>query len=243
MEVFDKTNRGYLRYPYRTIGQLYFTIPGEGVFRCTAAVGLKRWVWTAGHCVYTQGVGWHTDFTFVPGARDDKTPFGVWAGDGAAAAPVGWIDHGSICHDIGAVRFETDSSGRTLQQRVGRLGFAANLPDQQHWNEFGYPAAAPFDGDRLIQSQSSIAEVDLIPVLFDWCTGSEDDPLTQGVGSDMTPGTSGGPWIVKLSGNRKGGNYINGVNSYKYIGYDESMYGPYFGDAAIELWKTMKTNP
>lgn len=241
LEVFHVNKRkGYTTFPYRTIGPLYFTIPGRGNFRCTASVAQGRWVWTTGHCVVSPPLVWHTNFTFTPGAYKGLEPYGVWSWDDMAASIVGWAHDGVICYDIGAVRFQK-KKGKTLARVVGHLGLLANGSEQRHWNEFGYPAEAPFDGSRLIQSQSSIGEVDILAALVGGC-GSYD-PLPHGVGNDMTGGSSGGPWIVDFSGSGGASNLVNGLVSYRYIGQDLAMYGPYFGHGALNLWDFMTDNP
>ncbi len=241
LEVFQVNKRkGYTTFPYRTIGPLYFTIPGEGNYRCTASVAQGRWVWTTGHCVVSPPENWHTNFTFTPGAYNGLEPYGVWSGDGMAASTEGWAYDGVICYDIGAVRFQK-KKGKTLARVVGHLGLLANALEQQHWNEFGYPAAPPFDGSRLIQSQSSIGEVDIRASLYGLC--GPDDPLPHGVGNDMTGGSSGGPWIVGFSGSGGESNLVNGLVSYRYTDKDLAIYGPYFGQGALNLWDFMTDNP
>ena len=48
----------------------------------------------------------------------------------------------------------------------------------------------------------------------------------------MTGGSSGGAWLRWFDGNW---GYINGLNSYKYNNDPNTMYSPYFGDAASSL--------
>ena len=59
-----------------------------------------------------------------------------------------------------------------------------------------------------------------------------------GIGCDMTPGSSGGPWIVNFSGASGSTNLLNGNNSYRY-GLSEEMFSPYFGTAAKNLWDSL----
>jgi hypothetical protein len=49
---------------------------------------------------------------------------------------------------------------------------------------------------------------------------------------DMTGGSSGGGWIV-------GGN-VHSVNSYKYTFDPNSMYGPYHGQGAADLYNAVR---
>lgn len=238
-EVFDTQvvsgKRSYRKYPYRTIGQLYFEIPGKGLYRCSGAVARTNWVWTTGHCVITPPYNWHTNFTFIPGARNSVKPYGTWTYAGDAVALEGWGVYGELCYDIGAVKFN-EKNGKTLQERVGSLGFAANIPDLQHWMQFGYPAASPFNGKRLIQVASSIAQRD--PYMT--CC-----PKPIGLGNDMTGGCSGGPWILCFGQDSPNNNFINGMNSYRYIVPSEpkALYGPYFGNGAVNIWDYIVANP
>ena len=71
----------YKTYPYRTTGKLFFTIPGQGNFVCSAASvnsANLAVVWTAGHCVYSPGTGFHTNFSFAPARRLTSNPYGLW---------------------------------------------------------------------------------------------------------------------------------------------------------------------
>lgn len=240
LQVIDIDNGAYRTFPYRTIGQLYIRTPG-GTGRCTASVARGRWVWTAGHCVADGGsAAYFTNFTFFPGRRKDVKPYGKWKwanGDGYGVVTLAeWYYYGRHCYDIGAVRFKK-RNGKTLQQRVGSLGFSRNASRQRHWNQFGYPSDAPFNGKTLQQAQSSHA-VDWRPST---CWGS--DPVTIGVGNDMTPGASGGPWIFKLDRLPGATNYVNGLNSYGYSSQPGAMYGPYFGDGAQAIWNWMVAHP
>ncbi|MBE9572286.1 MAG: trypsin-like serine protease [Proteobacteria bacterium] len=247
LEVFNVKRGAYRKFPYRTIGQLFFYIPGLGSARCTASVAQEKWVWTAGHCVVSPPENWHTNFTFRPGARKTKKPFGTWKWDNDTVSLVGWSSDGYLCYDIGAVRFKKKKFGtkrKTLAQRVGHLGFMYGASREQHWNEFGYPAASPFDGTKLIQSQSSIGEDDTLTDPSADC-GDPGAPLPIGVGNDMTGGSSGGPWIVDFSGEAGSTNYINSVNSFKYTSpyRPGAVYGPYFGTGAMNIWNYMTANP
>ena len=58
-------------------------------------------------------------------------------------------------------------------------------------------------------------------------------PCTIAVGSPLTGGSSGGPWIYQ----QDGGNYANGLNSYKYTNCASNMYSPYFGQDVWNLFQ------
>jgi V8-like Glu-specific endopeptidase len=234
LAVFNMKKGRYKALPYRVIGKLFFTIPGQGNYQCTASIAQGKWVWTAGHCVVTPPVPtWHTNFTFIPGVSTQSTP--VWKYANNSVALVGWSYYEELCYDIAGVKFRR-RNGKTLAQKYGHLGFMYNASRKQHWNQFGYPSASPFDGNKLIQSQSSIGRDEP----YQDCT-----PVPIGVGNDMTPGSSGGPWLVAFSGEAGPTNYMNGLNSFKYISpnWPDTMYGPYFGDGAKNIWDYMTANP
>lgn len=77
-----------------------------------------------------------------------------------------------------------------------------------------------------------------------WCrdytrVNTSQSPAANGMGCNMTGGSSGGPWIYAYTYGSTNGNYVNGVNSYKYTNAPNSMYSPYFGDGAINIYYTV----
>ena len=124
-----------------------------------------------------------------------------------------WHTARDFTRDMGACAIGNNQRGQTLPNAVGTLGFAWNQSRQQHWSEFGYPAAAPFNGQWMVVCESSHATDDTsVP-------GVGRDP--QGVGCDMTGGSSGGPWVMGWKGQSgpnplPGGGFVNGHNDYKY---------------------------
>ncbi len=213
----------YTVAPYRAIGKIFFRSGGTNYVCSGASVvgGTRHVVFTAGHCLYEGG--WSSRVVFVPAYRNGVRPYGTFPARNLAVLN-GWKDQQDYSYDMGAFDVGKNSSGKTLRSRVGSLGFAANLPRTTHWNSFGWPAGAPFNGETLQVCQASHATDDLT-------TGMYGGPVTQGIGCDMTGGSSGGPWIFRL----RRGNYLNSVNSYGYNTQPEAMYGPYFGDAANVL--------
>jgi V8-like Glu-specific endopeptidase len=218
-------------YPYKTIGVLYFT-QGAGNYRCSAATTVspnRRLIWTAGHCVAAgDGATWSTNVLFVPAYKFGVAlPYGTWAGC-QLATRTAWFNNAELGEDLGAVKACDRAGDIRVQDVVGSLGFAWNQSRVQLWNDFGYPAAAPFDGKWLTTCQASHAVDD----------PTQGTPSTIGIGCDMTGGCSGGPWILKFVRTKAGAqNYLNGLNSYKYINPAQplAMYGPYFGQEAADL--------
>jgi hypothetical protein len=250
--LFPNTDTMYRTYPYRTVGKLFFNI-GTSRFVCSASVVTAAnfsVVWTAGHCVFSPGFGFHSNFLFVPAQRKIGTvpnsPFGEWTAF-TATTLAGWTnglleyDHGALVMNRGGLL------NSTVGETVGMLGFMADAPRNQHWHLFGYPQApqAPpsidpqFDGFHQEICASTWAA-------DDQPTGGPADPMTIGVGCDSTGGTSGGPWIVDFNSTpttTSGGtpvvlNLLNGNNSYRYGGGAPNslrLFGPYFTTGAIAL--------
>jgi len=245
--LFPETPRDpdimYRTFPYRLTGKLFFVIPGEGTFVCSASsVNSENHslVWTAGHCVATPLEGgrfvFHTNFLFVPGYRGQAscalTPFGCWTAKDVNTL-IGWAVLGLFEYDHGAIVANLGGNGlpRKVGDRIGWLGFTANIPQDQHWHVHGYPQAAPFDGNHHEICTAQLAGTDLP-------TGGFFDPETSGIGCDQTGGTSGGAWVINFSGLGGPTNLLNGNNSYRYGGGPPNslrLYGPYFSDGAINL--------
>jgi V8-like Glu-specific endopeptidase len=233
----------YRTFPYRLTGKLFFSIPGAGNFVCSASSvnsENRSVVWTAGHCVVSptdSGPVWHTNVLFVPGYKAQgscaATPYGCWTAKQLWSLG-GWAFTGLFEYDHGAIVANLGGNGlpRKVGDRIGWLGFTANIPQDQHWHVHGYPAAAPFDGLHHEICTSQLAVTDLptgIPFV---------DPETSGIGCDQTGGTSGGPWVINFSGVGGATNLLNGNNSYRYTGGGVNalrLYGPYFGAGAVAL--------
>jgi len=54
------------------------------------------------------------------------------------------------------------------------------------------------------------------------------------IGCDMTAGSSGGGWIID-------GQYLNSSVSYGYDNDPIDLYGPYFGQAARNLFNRVRS--
>lgn len=204
-------------YPYSAVGMLFFSVPGEGDFACSAAVVSPRLVLTAGHCVHTgsgNDQGWHTDFEFIPAYRDGVAPFGTWKGTHAFVSNPWYYGRGNVPNvaDYGLIEVEDhviDGVSRRIGEAVGYLGFQTNRLMPNHAHLLGYPAA--FDsGERMHQvTAQSFRRGDQNTVLY---------------GSDMNDGSSGGPWIMNFGDPAVGqGGFLQpernqaiGVTSYGY---------------------------
>ena len=215
----------------RAHGKVFFTIPGEGNFVCSGtAVNSKNrsLVWTAGHCVYDAGEEsegftnqFVTNFNFVPAYEDGEAPFGEWAAKRLATTD-GWRRNANLHFDLGAAVVRK-LGGRKLQSRVGARGIGFYQPRDRLLRAIGYPAAAPFDGEREYR-----------------CTGRPDatddpggrGPRTNRIDCDMTGGSSGGGWVV--------GTTVVSVTSYGYTTDPLHLYGPQMRGVAERLYKRVR---
>lgn len=214
----------YTHFPHSTVGKVFFTSNGQN-YVCSGSVLGNNALWTAGHCVFDPNTyTWHSNWTFVPAYYDGYAPYGQWYARELWTLS-GWSDYGNLGYDIGSAVLWPN--GNSIAYYTGSLGTWANGPRGVYITAFGYPAAYPFNGQRMA-----------------WCQDYTRldyniNPATNGMGCNMTGGASGGPWIYQYVYNSTSGNYVNGVNSYKYNNDPNSIYSPYFGDGAVNLFYTV----
>jgi hypothetical protein len=207
-------------YPWRTQGKVFFT-SGAKNFVCSATVvntPSKRVVFSAGHCAVDEGIV-SRNFAFVPGYHGGVRPYGTFVATKLFSIN-GWIQNGNFSYDISAAVL---GGPRLVANVVGSRGIKFNLLRQQDFVSYGYPAAYPFNGQRLYSCPSPFRGLDLTSGI----------PRTQWITCNMTGGSSGGGWILA-------GGYLNSVNSYGYDNKPGRMYGPYFGPAAVNLYNGVK---
>jgi V8-like Glu-specific endopeptidase len=204
----------------KTAGRVFFTYQGRQASCSGNAVtsGNKSTVMTAGHCVKLEG-NWHTDWVFVPAYNNGNAPFGQWAATATMTTPQ-WEASEDINYDVGAA-VVGPLNGQSLTDVVGGQGVAFNQARGQDMYAFGWPAADPYDGTKMI-----------------YCSGTTFDALiSDGIGMtcDMTGGSSGGPWFQEFD-EGTGAGIQNSVNSYKINLVPTWMFGPYFGTDAQNLY-------
>ncbi len=222
-------------FPYRAIGKLFFTI-GTSNFVCSAQVARPHLVLTARHCIYDVDTDtFATNVVFFPGWHSGANP--TLGGGWMARNLITWRNTlPALQWDIGFIQtFDDDGLGcggsmlgSPIETYTGLLGTTWDgTYDSRHWDEFGYPAAAPFNGQILIQSESSTGALNQF-----------SQTNTVEVGSDQTGGSSGGAWILgfdpasaSVPPANPGGNMANGVNSFKFVARPLAMNSPQFLDA------------
>ncbi|MFJ8003656.1 trypsin-like serine peptidase [Streptomyces fagopyri] len=174
--------------------------------------GKSNLVWTAGHCVHAgKKGGWYRNIAFVPSYnsagktsaelqnadRTEVAPYGVWWSDWAQTSDQ-WIEQGGSTGGQGAsydyavlhVTPEKGGDGKSLEETVGAalpVDFnAPAVPKVASITATGYPAAAPFDGQKLYRCTDRPGRLSI----------AQADPTMYRIGCTMTGGSSGGGWVA-----------------------------------------------
>ncbi|MER7816289.1 hypothetical protein [Streptomyces sp. NPDC096153] len=197
-------------------GKVFFDGPkGSMVCSATvvkdpANPGKSNMVWTAGHCVHAgKEGGWYRNIAFVPSynnsaksstkgdSKEQVAPYGVWWGDWAQTSEQ-WISQGAATGGQGApydfavihVTPEKGGNGKSLEETVGSalpVDFnAPAVPRIGSMKATGFPAAPPFDGERMFQCEDKPGRLSL----------KAEEPTMYRIGCTMTGGSSGGGWVA-----------------------------------------------
>lgn len=207
----------------RTVGRVFFTTADGRASSCSGTAvtsANESVVMTAGHCVRLNGAA-HRNWVFVPGFDRGRRPFGTWVATRLLTTQQ-WNAREDINFDVAAA-VVAPLQGRSLTDVVGGQGVAFNQARRRQMFSFGYPAAEPFDGSRLI-----------------YCSGRAFDDTVQtrdlGLRCNMTGGSSGGPWFQAFD-ESTGQGWLNSVNSFKYNFAPDFMFGPFFGNEAMAVYQ------
>ena len=235
-----------------TTGKVLFTMGGVD-YVCSGAVAQDEstatsLILTAGHCVYDEAGGdFATNWLFVPDYEDggsiitnpdgshafscDSVRYGCWTAT-ALVTTTAWAHGGGSLagfnHDyafaaVGAGGKTGESKQLDATVGANEVAFNVSHPTQVH--SFGYPAASPYDGQRLVHCSGTDVR--------DTWGGTTDF----GINCNMTGGSSGGPWFVGFGSGGSSGA-LNSVNSFKYTAgkLSKHMFGPYFGAYAQKTY-------
>ncbi|MFE5819981.1 trypsin-like serine peptidase, partial [Streptomyces sp. NPDC056479] len=198
-------------------GKIFFDTPdGPSVCSGTAVQdparpGRSGLVWTAGHCVHGGAGGdWFRNIVFVPSynnlglqgaarqsAGEDRiAPFGTWWATSAEAAAQ-WVAQGSPSggdgspFDYAVLHVQRQGEAASLQEVIGQAAPvwfgappATRLSEMAAW---GYPAQAPFDGERMFSCRDRPGRLSIRP----------RQPVLYRIGCTMTGGSSGGGWFAR----------------------------------------------
>ncbi|MFE6742912.1 trypsin-like serine peptidase [Streptomyces tubercidicus] len=178
--------------------------------------GKSNLVWTAGHCVHSgKRGGWMRNVVFVPSYNDNGVPMNqVNSTPAQQVTPYGrfWADwittsgewikmgdeatgNGGSAYDFAVLHVKPENgSGKSLQETVGnaaRVWFNAPAANQlSSLDAFGYPAAPPYDGARMMNCPARPGRLVM----------QQGTPAMNRIGCTMTGGTSGGGWFVNRGG-------------------------------------------
>ena len=199
--------------PISHIGKIFFTLGGTDYVCSGNAISAanENTVVTAGHCVNEGPGNFASRLIFVPAYENGSAPFGQWNAT-ELYAPTQWSNSGDISYDTGFA-VVSSPTGTSLSDSVGASGVTFNQSRGLTYTAYGYPAAAPFNGETL-QSCYGTASAD-----------PYGQTQSQGIPCDMTGGSSGGPWMIG-SGST---GLQNSVNSFGYNNIANTMFGPYWG--------------
>ena len=222
-------------------GKVLFTMNNVNYVCSAAAVTDSRTdyslVITAGHCAYDEARrAFATNWTYVPSFDTAPTftcpnsTYGCWTtAAGGLVVHQGFATAGSFnvqaqTHDFAIAIVGPGGKNLTTQlDTLGTYGIAyPAIATGGTVHAFGYPAAAPYSGSDLT-----------------YCNGAvSSDPFnggqTWGLTCNMTGGSSGGPWIADFS--QGGAGTLTSLNSYKYTGMNNSMFGPKFNSDTEAVW-------
>lgn len=200
-------NRLSTTYPYRTIGKLTFS---AGF--CSASVIRRGIIVTAAHCIQRFGSGGSifSGFQFRPGhygatgaTAAQMAPYGTWNWI-ALIRPPRWSNGTDVgCgaardNDLALIALARNASGQFIGDVVGKLGYG--------WNNYSF-VQSPKTGNLRTAAVSTLGYPGLMD--FGRIMQRTDGPTyTTTVcnagqlwqGSNLTGGSSGGPWVVNFSG-------------------------------------------
>lgn len=225
--------------PYRMTGKLYMAFGGTTFNEiCSASMIGRSLLLTAAHCVhrYGQGAnGFARKVRFVPAQDNLSQPYGFFESTQFLIPTVYFngtdtcSTRGVVCNnDIALVALGNNSAGQQAGDRAGYYGYG--------WNNFGFATPAS-------SFQSVFGNKPFVALTQLGYPGSHDSGGKMQIntayggyylsgnlkntwlGSAMTGGSSGGPWLVNLGisatgadyGNSNNRNVVVGVTSWGYI--------------------------
>jgi len=247
--------------PYRQTGKLMMLF-GSTWYQCPASLVLPNVLVTAAHCVHDYGLGdagFAQTVYWVPANTDDPqgvSPghFGVWNATDVVIASTYYAGTdtcarsapGIVCNNDIAVVALASNGGQKAGQALGgtyRWGFNGysyvRSPAFKNLvvadiTQLGYPAS--FDSGYQMQRNNSFGKY---VVQLGRRTTTRKPLLNTQLGSALTGGSSGGPWLVNFGtvptidsgaslGNYSESNVVVGVTSYGYTDVGINVQGASF---------------
>lgn len=214
----------FAHYPFRASGKLFFKI-GSDTFVCSASLVKRGVVVTAAHCVANFGKSQlYSNWVYVPAYHNGLMPFGVWTASSVKVLTSyltgrdRCAQKGIICQDDVAVILLNPQNGSFAGDATGWFsygfnGYGFNGRKQALITQLGYPVA--LDNGQIMERTDSQAFTD------------RRKSNNINIGSLMTGGSSGGPWVINLgvaptfsgttSGTFPDHNVVVGVTSWGYV--------------------------
>ena len=149
----------------RTTGKVFFSLGADDYVCSGSAVASpdRSTVLTAGHCVDDPESGTTaTNWVFVPGYRDGKAPYGLFAATHLVTT-TGWATAEDFDVDLGFADVAPNAAGVRLGDAVGGQRIAFGTPRGRDTYAFGYPAVSPWTGERLVACSGRVVQ-DTTPV-------------------------------------------------------------------------------
>jgi hypothetical protein len=226
--------------PYRVAGKLYMAFGGTTYnYVCSASMIGRSLLITAAHCVHDYGqksAGWAKKVKFVPAKNDSSEPYGSFEStqflipsvyfNGTDTCDPNAV--GVVCNnDIALVALNNNSFGQQAGDLTGYYGYG--------WNNFGF--ATPTTAFQAVFGNKLLAAITQLgyPASHDSGLKMQLNTSYGGyavngnlkntwLGSAMTGGSSGGPWLVNLGIDASGASYgssntrnaVVGVTSWGY---------------------------
>jgi V8-like Glu-specific endopeptidase len=199
-----------ITYPWSTVGKIFLTTADGQQGVCSGAVIAPRIVLTAGHCVHSGkngAAGYIESLEFHPGYYFGEA-IGLWHASYVITTEA-WMKGGNKvpnAADYALIELADNELGR-VGDVVGWLGVLTKKLNPNHVTMLGYPVA--FDSGEWMHQVSA--------------QSLKNAPSnTVAYGSDMTQGSSGGPWIQNFGtpatgqtgGTNSAPNKVVGVMSY-----------------------------
>lgn len=199
-----------------------FVAGATGNHFCTASVvdspGSDLLI-TAAHCIDGgKGGGYRQGIVFVPGYRDGRAPFGIWATARLIVSPQ-WISGSDPSLDVGFVVLKPHD-GENIENVLGanRLNVDAGYRYLVHVT--GYPDSA----SAAITCINSTSRQSAAQLRFEY--------------GGFTGGTSGSPWVTHFDPRTRTGTIVGVIGGYQQGGDTPAIsYSSYLGAAIQRLYQ------